>query len=97
MSAVQPLSVRELAPPSRQTLLALSWLNFFLSGVQSAFGPTVVAYLAAQQWSARNIGLVLSIGDTASLVSQMPGAELLDAVGAKRLLVATGAPRPSYL
>jgi hypothetical protein len=90
VSVAQPLSVRELAASSRQSLLALSWLNFFLSGVQSAFGPTLVAFLAAQQWTARDIGFVLSIGGVASLVSQVPGGGLLDAVRAKRLLVATG-------
>ena len=68
----------------------MSWVNFFLSGMQTAFGPVAAAYLAAQEWTARDIGFVLSIGGIASLVSQVPGGELLDAVRAKRLLVATG-------
>jgi MFS family permease len=71
-------------------MLALSWLNFFLAGLQTAFGPIAAAYLAAQGWSARDIGFVLSIGGIASLVSQVPGGELIDAVRAKRLLVAIG-------
>ena len=37
-----------------------------------------------------DIGFVLSIGGIASLVSQVPGGELLDTVRAKRLLVAIG-------
>ena len=82
--------MKERAAPSPQSLLALGWLNFFLSGVQTAFGPVAAAYLAAQEWTAKDIGFVLSIGGTASLVSQVPGGELLDAVRAKRLLVATG-------
>ena len=77
------------AQPSRRSLLALSWLNFFLSGMQTAFGPNAAAYLAAQQWTARDIGFVLSIGGIASLLSQVPGGELLDAVRAKRLLAGT--------
>ena len=48
------------------------------------------AYLAARQWTAQDIGFVLSIGAIASLVSQVPGGELLDVVRAKRLLVAAG-------
>ena len=52
--------------------------------------PIAAAYLAAQGWTAKDIGFVLSIGGIASLVSQVPGGELLDAVKAKRLLVATG-------
>lgn len=76
--------------PSRESLLALSWLNFFMSGVQTGFGPIAAAYLVIQGWSAKDIGFVLTLGATASLVSQVPGGELVDAVRAKRLLVATG-------
>lgn len=76
------------AAPSRQSLLALSWLNFFLSGMQAAFGPIAAAYLGAQGWTAKDIGFVLSIGGIAGLASQVPGGELLDAARAKRLLVA---------
>jgi MFS family permease len=88
VSVVEPPSVEEIAAPSRQSLFALGCLNFFLAGMQTAFGPIAVAYLAAQQWSARDIGFVVSIGGIASLVSQGPGGELLDSVQPKRLLVA---------
>ena len=74
---------------SRRSLLALAWLNFFLSGMQAAFGPVAPAFLAAQGWTAKDIGFVLSIGSIASLLSQVPSGELLDAIEAKRLLVAT--------
>jgi MFS family permease len=67
----------------------LRWLNFFLSGMQAAFGPIAAAYLAAQGWKARDIGFALTIGGVASLVSPVPGGELLDAARAKRLLVAS--------
>jgi MFS family permease len=87
----EPRSIDQSAAPSRQSLLALGWLNFFLSGMQSAFGPVAAAYLATQQWSARDIGFVLSIGSAATLVSQIPGGELLDIVRSKRLLVAISA------
>ena len=87
--AEPPLSV-ETATPSRRSLFALSWLNFLLAGMQSAFGPIAAGYLAAHQWTAKDIGFVLSIGGIASLISQIPGGELLDAVRAKRLLVAIG-------
>lgn len=91
MSVIESKPVAKLpAAPSQQSLLALSWLNFFLSGMQVAFGPVAPAYLAAQGWTARDIGFVLSIGGIAGLVSQVPGGELVDAVRPKRLLVATG-------
>jgi MFS family permease len=67
----------------------LSWLNFFLSGMQTAFGPIAAAYLAIHGWTAKDIGFALTIGAAASLVSQVPGGALVDAVRAKRLLVAT--------
>jgi MFS family permease len=86
------MSVARLPPviSSRRSLLALVWLNFFLSGMQAAFGPVAPAYLAAQGWTAKDVGFVLSIGSIASLVSQVPSGELLDVVRAKRLLIATG-------
>jgi MFS family permease len=58
--------------------------------MQAAFGPVAPAYLAAQGWTAKDIGFVLSIGSIASLVCQVPSGELLDLVRAKRLLIATG-------
>ena len=90
MRVVEPLFLGKPAAPSQQSLLALSWLNFFLAGMQTAFGPIAAAYLAAQEWTAKDIGFVLSIAGIASLVSQVPGGELIDAVRAKRVLVAIG-------
>jgi predicted MFS family arabinose efflux permease len=43
-----------------------------------------------QGWTAKDIGFVLTIGGTSSLVSQVPGGELVDTVRPKRLLVACG-------
>ena len=45
MSVVEARSVGERAVPSQQSLVALSWLNFFLSGMQTAFGPIAAAYM----------------------------------------------------
>ena len=90
MSAVELRSTAQAAAPSQRSLLALSSLNFFLSGMQTAFGPIAAAYLAIQSWTAKDIGFVLTIGGIASLVSQMPGGELVDSVRTKRLLVAAG-------
>ena len=89
MTVVELPCAKESGAPSRQSLLALSSLNFFLSGMQAAFGPIAAAYLAAQGWTAKDIGFALSIGGIASLVSQVPGGELLDIARAKRLLIAT--------
>jgi MFS family permease len=86
----QSLSSGQTASPSQQSLRGLDWLNFFLAGVLTGFGPFVAVYLADRPWTQQEIGLVLSIGGIASLVSQMPGGELLDATRSKQLLVAVG-------
>src|SRR6478672_10990384 len=77
--------------PSDISLTGLDWLNFFLAGMQSGFGPFVAVLLAAEGWTQGNIGFVLSAGGFAGLLSQLPGGELLDASRSKRLLVAFGA------
>jgi MFS family permease len=76
--------------PSDTSLSGLDWLNFFLAGMQSGFGPFVAVMLAVGGWSQENIGFVLSVGGFAGLLSQLPGGELLDVTRSKRLLVALG-------
>ena len=39
MSVGEPLSLGKPAAPSQQSLLALSWLNFFLAGMQTPSDP----------------------------------------------------------
>jgi hypothetical protein len=57
VSVVELRSVDEIPAASEQSLLALSWLNFFLSGLQAAFGPIAAAYLAARGGLPRTSGL----------------------------------------
>ena len=56
----------------------------------AGFGPYVAAYLANANWSQAEIGLVLSAGSVAALLSQLPGGELLDKVRSKRAVIAIG-------
>src|SRR6516165_1816919 len=77
--------------PSSTSLSGLDWVNFFLAGMQSGFGPFVAVLLADEKWTQENIGLVLSIGSFVGLFSQIPGGELLDLTRSKRFLVALGA------
>jgi MFS family permease len=74
----------------QQSLSGLDWLNLFLAGVLSGFGPFVVLYLAGHGWTQLEIGFVLIVGGLAGLLAQVPGGELLDVVQSKRLLVAVG-------
>lgn len=75
-------------PPRTQT--ALDWLNFFLAGMLTGFGPFVALHLAEQQWRQEDIGFVLTAGGMAALLSQLPGGELLDRIREKCHLVGIG-------
>jgi MFS family permease len=90
MAVVAPSGALDISP-SDTSLTGLDWLNFFLAGMQSGFGPFVAVLLAVGGWSQENIGFVLTAGGFAGLLSQLPGGELLDATRSKRLLVALGA------
>src|SRR5580658_2350745 len=71
-------------PPSRRSLRGLDWFIFFVADVQTGFGPFVSVYLTTQRWTQVDIGLVLSVAGFASLLGQMPGGALVDAVRSER-------------
>jgi MFS family permease len=75
---------------SQQSLRGLDWLNFFLAGVLTGFGPFVTLYLAGRGLTQVEIGSVLTVGGLAGLLIQVPGGELLDMIRSKRPLVALG-------
>jgi MFS family permease len=77
-------------PASSSSLHGLDGVNFFLAAVLAGFGPYVPAYLADQKWTQTDIGLVLTAGSVAGLLSQLPGGELLDKVRSKRAVIAVG-------
>src|SRR5262249_3973056 len=74
----------------QQSLRGLDWLNFFLAGMLSGFGPFVAQYLASRGWTQVEIGFVLTASGFTGLLVQVPGGELLDAVRSKRSLVVLG-------
>jgi MFS family permease len=75
---------------SRQSRQGLDWMNFFLADVQTAFGAFVAFYLADLGWSKGQVGLALTVGTLAGVISQIPGGALADAVRWKRGLAAIG-------
>jgi MFS family permease len=77
-------------PASRQSRYGLDWMNFFLADVQTGFGTFVAFYLAHLGWSERSVGVALTVGGLAGVVSQIPGGALADAVVWKRGLIAVG-------
>ena len=58
---------------SQQSLRGLDWLNFFLAGVLTGFGPFVALYLRGLGWTQVEIGSVLTISGLAGLLIQIPG------------------------
>src|SRR5215469_4596627 len=82
---------RELhTPASAQSRRGLDWMNFFVADVQTGFGTFVAFYLAQQGWSHDSIGVALSVGGVAGVLSQIPGGALTDTVRWKRGLTAIG-------
>ncbi len=77
-------------PASPQSRYGLDWMNFFLADVQTGFGTFVAFYLAHLGWSERSVGVALTAGGLAGVVSQIPGGALADAVAWKRGLIAIG-------
>jgi MFS family permease len=75
---------------SQQSRQGLDWLNFFLADVQTAFGAFVAFYLADLGWSKGQVGLALTVGTVAGVISQIPGGALVDALRWKRGLAAIG-------
>jgi MFS family permease len=75
---------------SRESRQGLDWMNFFLADVQTAFGAFVAFYLADLGWSKGQVGLALTVGTLAGVISQIPGGALVDSVRWKRGLAAVG-------
>ena len=78
------------SPVSAQSRRGLDWMNFFLADVQTGFGTFVAFYLARLGWSERSVGIALTVGGLAGVISQIPGGALADAVHWKRGLSAIG-------
>ena len=74
--------------PSLTARSGLNWLNFFTAAAQTGFGPFVAVYLTERGWSQTDIGVALSIGTAAGLISQVPGGVLVDFVHRKQRLTA---------
>jgi MFS family permease len=72
-----------------RSLRGLDWLNFFVANFQTGFGPFISVYLTGVGWTQEAIGVVLSAGTVAGMVSQVPGGAVVDAVRNKRAAAAT--------
>jgi MFS family permease len=66
----------------------LDYLNLFVANIQTGFGPFIVVYLTTRGWTLTAIGIALSVGTVAAMVSQVPAGALVDAIRAKSLIAA---------
>jgi MFS family permease len=80
----------EKTSPSPSTLAGLDWLNFFLADVQSGVGPFLAIYLAANGWNEQSVGIALTVGGIAGIVTNAPAGAWVDRAHAKRAIVAAG-------
>jgi len=87
-SAREPdASIETKTSPSRRTLRGLDWLNFLLADVQTGVGPFVAIYLAGYHWNEESVGLALTVGGIAGILTQTPAGGLVDFIRSKRALV----------
>jgi MFS family permease len=78
----------DVKTPSVQTLHGLDWLNFFLADVQTGVGPFLAIYLAGYKWNEQGVGLALTVGGIAGILTQTPAGALVDRLRSKRALIA---------
>jgi predicted MFS family arabinose efflux permease len=76
--------------PSRGTLRGLDWLNFLLADVRTGVGPFLAIYLAGYRWNEQSVGLALTIGGIAGILTQTPAGALVDFLRSKRALIGIG-------
>jgi MFS family permease len=64
----------------------LDVLNLFVANVQTGFGPFIAVYLTTRGWTQTGIGIALSIGTIAAMVSQIPAGAVVDMTYRKSLV-----------
>jgi predicted MFS family arabinose efflux permease len=65
-------------------------LNFFLADVQTGVGPFLAIYLAGYKWNEQRVGIALTVGGIAGILTQTPAGALVDRLRSKRALIAAG-------
>src|SRR5271163_4334709 len=76
--------------PSARSLRGLDWLNFLLADVQTGVGPFLAIYLAGNGWNEQRVGIALTVGAIAGILTQTPAGALVDRLHSKRALIGAG-------
>lgn len=83
---------KKVSEASRQTRYALDAVNFLMADVQTGVGPFLAIYLAASlHWNPADIGVAISAGGIAGLITQTPVGAFVDRLRYKREAIAAGA------
>jgi MFS family permease len=69
---------------ARRSMRGLDIVALSIAGVQTGWGPFVAAFLTAHKWTQTDIGLALSVGTFAGIISQLPAGELVDRMRRKK-------------
>src|ERR1035441_10837063 len=87
-------SIETKTSPSRKTLRGLDWLNFLLADVQTGVGPFVAIYLAGYRWNEESVGLALTVGGIAGILTQTPAGALGGHLRSQTAVVTGGTRAP---
>jgi MFS family permease len=75
--------------PSKKSLRGLDGLNFLMADVRDGVGPFLSVYLkGGQHWPVGQIGIAMAASSIAAALCQIPAGLVMDALRAKRALVA---------
>ncbi len=73
---------------SHQSLLALSFMIFFIADIQGGIGPILSVYLRSNLgWDTSQVGMALATTGIVGALFQMPSGIIVDATRFKRLLI----------
>jgi MFS family permease len=88
-ASAKPRTLDDERHPSARSLRGLDGLNFLMADVRDGLGPYLSVYLkGAQHWNPGDIGLAMAASSLSAALCQIPAGLLVDALRAKRLLVA---------
>lgn len=72
--------------PSKRSLTALNWLNFFAADVSDGVGPFLAVYLATNlHWKPGQIGMAIAATTFSMVLAQSPAGHVVDRTPHKRL------------
>lgn len=79
--------ITQAQPASRQSLLGLNLVNFFLAEVAGVIVPFLSDFLRQHHWRYDEIGLAVGVGGFGTLLMQTPAGVLIDRIRSRKFLL----------